>query len=197
MPFSNNLAPLYGVLSFVLILATAGPLHAEEQTTTYHLFGFSHPEREPDLKKVMQALPAITEYQLNQEKSEITLRFDPLALYPVSQHDRLRRQLPLPEKMIQEQLSKLLKQASRSTFDVSARSTIPEKKLTRVEIPVNPLDCKACRLGIYNIVAKTPGVSRAAISTEPSAVSAWIDPTKTSREALIEALTKKNVPLPE
>ncbi|WP_232107242.1 DUF1588 domain-containing protein [Gimesia alba] len=33
-------------------------------------------------------------------------------------------------------------------------------------------------------------------STTPSEVSAWIDPTKTSLEALIEALTQKNVPLP-
>ncbi len=172
-------------------LLLAGPLlHAEEQTGTYRLIGLSAAEREADLREVMQAVPDVTLVSLDAAKSEVTLRYELEKLFPTAKP----KQPPAPEK-ITERLSSLIGQASKNTFTVTAPSMVPADKLTKVEIPIGVLDCKGCRYAAYQAVAKLDGVERALVSATPSAVIAWIDATRTKREALEDALKKARVDL--
>ncbi len=172
------------------MILCALPALAEEQTGTYRLFGLSAAEREADLREVMKAVPDVALVSLDAAKAEVTLRYEVEKLFPTAKP----KQSPAPDK-ITERISSLISQASKSTFTVHARSTVPADKLTKVEIPIGVLDCKGCRYAAYQAVAKLDGVERATVSTTPSAVIAWIDDTKTKREALEEALKKARVDL--
>ena len=163
-------------------------LHAEEQTATYRLVGLSAPEREADLREVLKSVAEVTLVSLDAAKAEVTLRFDPDKLGVPTK----AKQPPAPDK-ITERLNNLLGSASKNTFHLAAPSAVPADKLTKVEIPIGVLDCKACRYAAYSAVAKLDGVERATVSAAPSAVSAWIDATKTKRETLEEALKKARV----
>ena len=178
-----------GAWLVAMLLSVAAAL-AEEQTGTYRLIGLSAPERETDLREVLKTVPDVALVSLDAAQAEVTLRFQLEKLFPTAKP----KQPPAPEKII-ERLSALIGQASKNTFTVTARSTVPTDKLAKVEIPIGVLDCKGCRYAAYQAVAKLDGVERATVSTMPSAVIAWIDAAKTKREALEEALKKARVDL--
>ena len=163
-------------------------LHAGEQTATYRLIGLSAPEREPDLREMLKSIAEVTLVNLDAAKVEVTLRFDPDKLGVPAK----AKQPPAPDK-ITERLNNLLGSASKNTFNLAAPSAVPADKLTKVEIPIGVLDCKACRYAAYSAVAKLDGVERATITAAPSALIAWIDATKTKRETLEDALKKARV----
>jgi copper chaperone CopZ len=165
-------------------------LHAEEQTGTYRLIGLSAAEREADLREVMKAVPDVALVSLDAAKAEVTLRYEVEKLFPTAKP----KQPPAAEK-ITERISSLIGQASKNTFTVTARSTVPADKLTKVEILIGVLDCKGCRYAAYQAIAKLNGVERATVSATPSAVIAWVDATKTKRETLEDALKKARVEL--
>lgn len=71
------------------------------------------------------------------------------------------------------------------------RQTTPRGKLTEVVIPVAGLDCKACCLAAYEAVAGIDGVVRATARFKDGRVTVTIDPAKTDRAKLEDALTKK------
>ena len=172
--------------SLLCALSLALPLlHAEEQTGTYRLIGLSAPERESDLREVMKTVPDVALVSLDIAKAEVNLRFDAEKLFLPAKS----KQPPAPDK-ITERLNSLIGGASKNTFSLTERSTVPADKLTKVEIPIGVLDCKGCRYAAYQAVAKLDGVERATVSATPSAIIAWIDATKTKREALEEALKK-------
>ena len=178
--FPRTFASLLCALSLALPL-----LHAEEQTGTYRLIGLSAPERESDLREVMKTVPDVALVSLDIAKAEVNLRFDAEKLFLPAKS----KQPPAPDK-ITERLNSLIGGASKNTFSLTERSTVPADKLTKVEIPIGVLDCKGCRYAAYQAVAKLEGVERATVSATPSAIIAWIDATKTKREALEEALKK-------
>ena len=175
---------------FCALVLAAPLLHAEEQTGTYRLIGLSAPEREGDLREVMKTVPDVALVGLDAAKAEVTLRYELEKLFPTAKP----KQPTAPDK-ITERLNSLIGQASKNTFTVTARSTVPADKLTKVEIPIGVLDCKGCRYAAYSAIAKLDGVERATVSAQPSAIIAWIDAAKTKREALVEALKKVRVDL--
>lgn len=181
----RTFASLLCALSLVLPL-----LHAEEQTGTYRLFGLSAAEREADLREVLAKVPEVTLVSLDAAKAEVTLRFEAEKLFPPTK----AKQPPAADK-ITARLDTLIGTASTRTFGITERSTVPADKLTKVEILIGVLDCKGCRYAAYQAVAKLDGVERATVSATPSAIIAWIDATKTKREALEEALKKVRVDL--
>lgn len=181
----RTFASILCALSLVLPL-----LHAEEQTGTYRLFGLSAAEREADLREVLAKVPEVTLVSLDAAKAEVTLRFEAEKLFPPTK----AKQPPAADK-ITARLDTLIGTASTRTFGITERSTVPADKLTKVEILIGVLDCKGCRYAAYQAVAKLDGVERATVSATPSAIIAWIDATKTKREALEEALKKVRVDL--
>ena len=188
LTFHRTLASLLCALA--AFSSAPSPLHAEEQTGTYRLVGLSAPEREPDLREVLKAVPDVQFVSLDAAKAEVTLRFDAEKLFLPAKS----KTPPAPEKIL-ERLNNLVSGASKNTFTLTERSTVPADKLTKVEISIGVLDCKGCRYAAYQAIAKLAGVERATVSATPSAVLAWIDATKTNREALEDALKKAHVDL--
>jgi len=66
-----------------------------------------------------------------------------------------------------------------------------------IEIPNKGLDCKAGSLAVYEILARIEGVEQATASFHDAVATVWIDPAKTNRPALEEALKKRHVTLTE
>ena len=118
------------------------------------------------------------------ESSEVTLQYDPAKLFTGAK----------PEQHF-ERLDNLLRSVSSSTFGIAPLCTAPKDKLTRIEIPVVGLDCKACCLAAYEAIYKIDGVEQATASFKDGQVTALIDPQKTNRAALELALKSKNVEL--
>jgi Cu+-exporting ATPase len=73
------------------------------------------------------------------------------------------------------------------------RRTTPRDQLEQVTVRVAPLDCKACALGAYEIVVRVEGVEQATVDMKEGQISALIDPKKTDRAKLEEALRKREI----
>lgn len=168
-------------LSAVEGLLALTALQAPE-TFTHRVTGLFSPEREAALREAVAKLPDVELVKVNFERAEVELRYDAAALYKgVKEKDRVQR------------LDQLLKQNSRHTFGARPPLEKPWDSLRLVEIPVSVLDCQGCELAAYEILAKTDGVEYATASAKDGRVRARIDSAKTSREALVEALKKRQV----
>lgn len=167
-----------------LLIADDG-LTGQPQRFPHQITGLFSPDRVEDLRLVLEQLRDVKLVAIDFARAEATLEYDPAQLFPNS----------TPEQIVMR-LDQLLRQASRHTFGVKPLPAISQERLTFVEIPVVGLDCKACSLAAYEAIYRIDGVERATASFRDSLVTAWIDPEKTNRAALEEALTKKRVTLP-
>lgn len=165
-----------------LCFAVAARAGADEEVARHRVTGLFSPEREADLRAVIERIPDVQLVQIDFAQAEATLRYDATKLFPNA-----------TPAQVAERLDKSVKAASESTFGIKPLSTIPRDRLTLLEIPVAGLDCKACALAAYEAVAKIDGVEQATASFRQGLVTALIDPTQTNRLALEEALKKKNV----
>jgi copper chaperone CopZ len=169
----------------LLLLALLVPLAAAAEPASLHkhqVTGLCSKDREPDLRETFAAIDGVKLVDIDFKTAEITLEYDAAALFKKAK----------PEEIV-KQLDNLVKKASTRTFGIKPLRTTPADKLTWVEIPVAGLDCKACSLGAYEIVYRIDGVETATASFRDGLIRAWIDPTKTSRDALIAALKKRQV----
>lgn len=163
-----------------MLLALLAVLSLEE--ATHRVSGLFSPEREADLREALKALPEVELRRVDHERGEAVFAYDPAKLFKgVKEQDRIQR------------FDQLLRQASRHTFGIRPRTSVPWETLQSVEIPVAGLDCRACELAAYESVARIDGVERATASFRDGRVTARIDPARTSRQALIDALKKRNV----
>ncbi len=69
----------------------------------------------------------------------------------------------------------------------------PREELEAIEIPVAGLDCKGCAFGAYKAVIEIEGVEQATASFKLGLIRAWIDPARTNRPALEDALRRRQV----
>ena len=170
------------VLGVLLVLASADSAIAEVQTVKQRNTGLYSREREADLREVVKQLTEVTVVSIDFDTSEVTFSYDPATLFP-----------KMKEKDWLERFDQLLKQNSKHTFGAKPLSSVPKDKLTRVEIPVAGNECKGCDLSLYEIVAKMDGVEQATASFKDGKVTALIDPSKTNKDALVDALKKRQV----
>jgi copper chaperone CopZ len=157
---------------------------AEVQPVKHRVTGLFSREREADLREAVKLLPEVAVVAIDFDSAEVTFSYDPAKLFP-----------KMKEKDYLERFDNLLKTASTHTFGVRPLCTAPKDKLTRVEIGVLGLDCKACSLAAYESIFKIDGVEQATASFKEGLVTALIDPEKTNRAALVEALKKRQVTL--
>ena len=90
-------------------------------------------------------------------------------------------------------LDERVRNLTNHTFGIKAVSAVPKEKLVRVEIAAAGLDCKACCLAAYEIVAKIDGVEQATASFKEGRITARIDPAKTEKAKLEAALKERGV----
>jgi hypothetical protein len=149
---------------------------------TYKVLGLFSKDREADLREGFKELADIALVAVNFDDGEITVEFAPAKLFPGQK----------PERVV-ELVNDKVRQATHHTFGVKPRRTAPRDKLTQVVIPVAGLDCKACCLAAYEIVAKIDGVEQATASFKDGRVTALIDLSTTDRGALEDSLRKRGV----
>jgi len=123
-----------------------------------------------------------------------TFRYDVTMLLPDAKN-------PPTAEAIAKRLDELVTKASKSpvsghvTFSLRPLSSVPEDRLQKIEIQLGLPDCKGCRYTAYLACAKLDGVENVIVS-ETSLVTAWVQPSLTTREALIAALRKVRIGLP-
>jgi copper chaperone CopZ len=148
----------------------------------YQVTGLFSPDREQDLREVVQSIPQVNLVSIDFTNAEVTFEYDPAKVFPGAK----------PEERIQR-FDNLLVTASHRTFGVKPLRSVPLDKLQLIEIPVAGLDCKACSLAAYEAVYKLNGVERATASFREGRVTALIDPAKIDRARLVDALEKRGV----
>ena len=178
--------PMLALLAFGS-LALSLPCPAEETASshTFRVLGLFQPDRVDDLRETVASMPDFELADVEFESGEATFRFDAVALFG-------RNKTP---DQIAENFSQRLRQISNGTFEALPVSAFPQEKQVEVKIPIAGLDCKGCSYGAYLAVHKLDGVERATASFRDGFVIAWIDPDKTNRAALEEALTNRRVTL--
>lgn len=154
------------------------------QSITHQVTGLFSADRVKDLEKTVEKLSGMQLVRVDFATAEAVFKYDPAKIFPKA----------TPEQTV-EQFDNLLKQASRHTFGIKPLCKTPREELKLLEIPVVGLDCKACCLAAYEAIYKLEGVEQATASFKEGLVTAWIDPAKTERKVLEEALRKKNVTL--
>lgn len=162
-------------------------LHAAppQKAVTVQITGLFEPGRVQDLSDLFAAkLPHLTLASVDFATAEATVAFDPLTTWTDQKPDKYP-----------EVLGGALNGASRGTFGAKPVRTTPSDKLTRVEIAVGGCDCKGCSYAAYRMVAQLPGVEYATASFKAGKVTALIDPAKTDKAKLEEALKKGGVEL--
>ena len=170
--------------SMLLLLAVTLPLAADEPANQHkhQVTGLFSKDREPDLHETIAKIPGVKLVAIDFKTAEITLEYDAIALFKKAK----------PEEIV-KQLDNLVKNASVRTFGIKPLRTTPADKLTWIEIPAAGLDCKACCLAAYEAINRIDGVEVATASFRDGLITAWIDPTKTSRDALKAVLKKREV----
>ena len=174
-------------MKYALLFFLVASLHADE--VKHRIVGLSEPSREQDLREQVQTIAAVELTNLNYTTTEATFRYDLDAHFP-----KINPKKPPTGIEITQKLDSLLKAASRGTFMLKSLATLSEDKMQKIEIQAGLLDCKGCRYGAYIAIAKLDGVEHATVN-ETGLLTAWIDPAKTKREALINALKKGRVEL--
>ena len=174
-------------LALVSLAVCAAALPAQDNKSprkaTYRVTGMFRPDRKADLEEAMKEVPDVKLVSVDYKNAEATFEFVPAKAFPGANK---------PEQVVQ-QLDNKVRQASNHTFGVGALLTTPREKLKLVEIRVAGCHCKACDLAAYEIVAQLPGVEQATASFAAGRVTALIDPAKTDRAKLIEALKAREV----
>jgi len=175
---SYKIMKCIGAVGMIILTMVLGNVVCAEPIK-HQVTGLFMPEREADLREAAATIPGVKLVSIDYKNAEAVFDYDP-------------KKFGKPEQAIAG-LDQLLKQASRSTFGIKPLCKTPMDKLTLIEIPVAGLDCKACTLVAYEAVYKLDGVERATASFREGRVTALIDPSKTNRTALEDALKKKGV----
>jgi copper chaperone CopZ len=172
------------LLSFLLLAGSV--LHADEpsgpQRYTVRMWGLFCEEREADLRELIATIPNAKVVSASYQKSEATFEFDPKLAFPNSN----------PKDAVNA-LKQTLDQATRASLTVNASPALPPDSLRSIEIRVGGLDCMACSYAAYSVVANTTGVDRATSNLKRGIVTAMIDPSKTSQEALEKTLRERGL----
>jgi copper chaperone CopZ len=168
----------------LVLLAAMSLLASDVQPVKHRVTGLFNKEREADLREAVKKLTDVSIVSIDFDTSEVTFSYDPLKLLGKGS-----------ETQLVERFDNMIRNASTHTFGIRALCTTPKEKLQRIEIPVAGLDCKGCELSAYEVIFKIEGVEQATCSFKGGLMTALIDPEKTSKGALEEALKKRNVAL--
>ncbi|MEO6787136.1 MAG: hypothetical protein ABI318_13480, partial [Chthoniobacteraceae bacterium] len=142
-------------------------------------------------QQTMASLSDVKLVSLDADSAEITLSYDWKKLFP---NHPAKKPAPTAGE-IEKRLNEVIGAACNRTFSLKPLSSVPKDKLTKVEIGVGLLDCKACRYAAYIACANLDGVERASVDAKTNVISVWIDATKTNRDELEKALKKARIEL--
>jgi copper chaperone CopZ len=154
------------------------------QQAVFRITGLFSPDREADLRAAVEKVPGVQLISVDIERGHGTFSINPAVAFPGTKPDKFA-----------ERFDQLLRVAANHTLGVKAVSGAAPEKLTRVEIGIGGLDCKACCLGVHWILMKDDGVEQAIVNLKDGLTTVLIDPEKTSKEKLQAALKAREVPI--
>ena len=172
-------------LAFLLILSVSAA--AAEQSVQYSVRGLFQPDRKVAFVHGAKALENCRLVGVDYDTARATFTYDDEA-----QGFKKAK----PEQVLQ-QIDNQIRKATNYTFSLLQPGAVPEAGLKRIDFTIEGLDCLGCSFGVYNAVATLEGVERATASFHDGKLTAFIDPSKTSREALAEVLKKKEIKVVE
>jgi copper chaperone CopZ len=169
-----------------LILNLSGSaLFAQSTEYRFRILSLFQPDRIEDLRQVVQELPDITLVDISFETAIATFQFDSRKVFPGAK----------TLEQIVGHLRNRLRGESQGAFEALPLCMVPKEQLKELQIPIIGLDCKGCSYAAYLAIYKIEGVEYATASFKDGLVFARVNPTKTNRGALEEALIKKHVTL--
>lgn len=172
------------MLSLCAVVARAEEQLSGTQSFTHRVVGLFEAGREAELRAALGKVPGVTLTSVDLEHGEGLFSYDPAIAFKGTQ----------PEKIV-EKFDELLRNSSHATLSIQPLVRTPREKLTRLEISVVPLDCRACALALHEVLARIDGVAQALVSRKDGHIAALIDPEKTNRAAIEEALKKREIRL--
>lgn len=184
---AQNSHPARMVQVLALACVVAALVHGADEkaagtvSVKFRITGLFALERQDDLRTAVSKMPDFTLAAIDFPNGEVTFSYDSAKVLKGAKPDH-----------VQNTIDSQLKQASNHTFGVTAPCAIRDK-LTRVEIRVGVLDCKACGLGVYWAVNNIKGVEQTTVSLKDGLVTAWIDTEKTDRAALVKTLKSREI----
>ncbi len=173
------------LLASVLLALVPSGASAGETQVRYRVIGLFQPDRVDALRKTMDDWSEARLVSVDYDSAAVTLAYDPVS--PPFKN-------ATPEQVL-ERLDSSLRQHSNGVFSLLPLSTLPRASWRKVEIRLEPLDCLGCSFGVYLAVSNLEGVQRATSNMKDGLLTVWIDPSKTDRETLEEALRKREVTL--
>lgn len=159
----------------------------EDRTITCRVRGLYAEDRLAHFRSLLTALPQVRLQQLDFETTEAVIAYDP-------ECDLLRG---ANAQQVRERLSQQLETLSRHHYQLMPLETLSRAQQEQAEFTIVGLDCPSCSLAAYEILMRTEGVQTAWASFHDRRATAWIDPTRTSRDKLLAALKQQHVTLEE
>ncbi|MDA0807310.1 MAG: DUF1592 domain-containing protein [Planctomycetota bacterium] len=157
----------------------------EDRTLKLRVIGLFMPERVDAFRELMASIPEVFLEAIDYESAEATLRYAPDC-------DLFRNAKP---DQIIERLNNRVRQLSNGLFSMNAVGAVSNDKLSRVEIAIKGLDCKACSLAVHDILVRIEGVEHATASFRDGKAVVWFDPARANVEGFKKSLTDRRVTL--
>jgi copper chaperone CopZ len=174
------------LIAFLLLLL---PLDAAaaERSVQYSVRGLFQPDRKAVLINAAKALENCSLVGVDYETARATFTYD----------DEAQSFKKAGPEQILRQIDNQIRTLTDSTFTLLPPSNLPEAGLKRIDFTIEGLDCLGCSYGAYRAIVALEGVERATASFRDAKLTAFIDPAKTSRETLAEALKKREIKIVE
>lgn len=170
-----------------LFFSAVSLAQAGEATIQFRVFGLFDPQRVGELKAQASTITDFRIAEVNYETGVVTFAYADDK--PPFQHSK-------PENM-ERGIRERLQPATRGGFILKPLSTFPRDKWVEVKIGILGLDCRGCSFGAHNAIVEMEGVERVVASFHDGFVTAWIDPSKTNKEALAAMLKKREIKVAE
>ena len=179
----------------LLIGLAAGPASAAEARVKCRITGLFQPDRVDDLRRQGGTLryvdgDASTEFKLvavDYENVEAIFAYDPNA----------RALKGARQEQVRERIDQVLRRTRGAPSRPSRRAPCRPIAGKRSGSASSASTARGVASAAYRALAKIDGVERATVDLKKGVVTAWVDPSKTDRAALVAALKKAYVNLLE
>ena len=172
-------------LAFLLLLSVAAA--AAEQTVQYSVRGLFQPDRKVVLMNAAKALENCRLVGVDYDTARATFTYN----------DETQGFKKAKAEQILQQIDNQIRKLTNHTFMLLQPGAPPDTGLQCIDFTIEGLDCLGCSFGAYSAVAALEGVERATANFHDNRLTAFIDPSKTNREALAEVLKKKEIKVVE
>lgn len=179
---------LRGLLFLLFVGAVALPggtavaaAPATQPAVVCRVTGLFDAEREADLRTLAESIPGVKLLSVDLDRAQATFAVNAAQAFPDTKGDKL------PER-----LDQVIRKASFGTFAVSLPRP-PAEKPARVEIAIPLLDCRACALGVHDMLMRVDGVQQVVVDLKNQKAFVHIDAAKTSEADLLKLLKSREV----